>query len=160
MRLVLPFLEACKLPVHLFFPAIHANLAVGHLPAALVLNVLLKLLYSHIFELDVCLCLPVDSIVGLKLLLKLDDCLISLIEPTSKSNHDISLLQQELLVPIYLLLVLLDLDTLLLDLLHLLVKFHSHDTLFLFEGISELREILYFLTTDEDLRVHGLDFLF
>ena len=159
MRLVLSLLEAGKLPVHLFFPAIHANLAVGYFPATLVLDVLLELFYSHVFELDVGLCLPVDSIIGLKLLLELDDSLISFIESTSECNHDISLLQQQLLVPIHLLLVLLDLDALLLYLLHLFVEFHSHDTLFLFESISELREILNLLTTDEDLRVHGLDLL-
>lgn len=92
--------------------------------------------------------------------MKLNDCLVSFIQPAGQGDHDISLFQQQLLVSVHLLLVLFDLDPFLLYLLHLLVEFHSHYSLLLLQSISELRQVLYLLTTNEDLRVHGLYFLF
>lgn len=65
VRLILSLLKAGELPIHLLLPAIHANLAIWHFPPTVVLDVLLKLLDSHVLELYVSLCLSVYSIVGL-----------------------------------------------------------------------------------------------
>ena len=42
------------------------------------------------------------GVVSLQLLLQSQDLLISLIQAPSQRNHDVTLLQQQLLVPIYL----------------------------------------------------------
>lgn len=130
--LILPLLKACELPIHLLFPAVHANLTIWNLSVAVILYELLELFNSHIFKLYISLGLSIDAIIGFQLFLELNDGFISLIEPASQSNHDISLLQQELLVSINLLLVFLNLDSLLLNLLHFFIEFHSHYSLFFF----------------------------
>jgi hypothetical protein len=160
VRLILSFLEACKLPIHLLFPAIHANLTIWHLSTAVILNKLLQLFNSHILKLYIRLSLSIDAVISLQLLLQLNDSFISLVEPACQCNHDVSLLKQELLVSIYLLFVFLDLDPLLLNLLHFFIEFHSHNSLFFFQGISELREIFNLFTTNQNLRIHSLYLLF
>ena len=156
MGLILPLLKACELPIHLLFPAVHANLTIWNLLVAVILYELLELFNSHIFKLYICLSLTIDAIIGFQLLLELNNGFISLIEPASQSNHDISLLQQELLVSINLLFVFLNLDSLLLNFLHFFIEFHSHNSLFFLQGISKLRKIFNLFTTYQNLRIHGL----
>jgi hypothetical protein len=60
----------------------------------------LKLLDSSLFALYHRLGLQSYSIVGVKLFLKLDYGLISLIQSRCQRNHDVSLLKQKLLIPI------------------------------------------------------------
>lgn len=130
--LILPLLKACELSIHLLLPAVHANLTIGDLSVTFILDELLELFNSHIFKLYICLGLAIDAIIGFQLLLELNNGFISFIEPASQSNHDISLLEQELLVSINLLLVFLNLDSLLLNFLHFFIEFHSHNSLFFF----------------------------
>lgn len=124
---------------------------------ALVLDESLQLFNAVILQFYVLFCFSVDSVICIKFFLQLYDSFVSLIEPRSKSNHDVSLLEEQLLVPVHLLLVLLYLDTFLLDLLHLLVEFFSQHPLLLFQGDSELGGVLDLFTTNEHLGVHGVD---
>ncbi len=57
-----------------------------------------------------------NLVVGIELLLKLNDCFVALIETRSKRNHNVSLLLQQTLVSVHLLLVLLNLLALAFDL--------------------------------------------
>ena len=42
------------------------------------------------------------GIIGLQLLLQSQDLLVPFIQPSSQRNHDVTLFQQQLLIPIYL----------------------------------------------------------
>jgi len=74
----------------------------------------------------------VNSIVSIQFLLKLNDSLISLIQSGSQSNHNVSLLEKQLLVTIYLGFVFFDLGTLFLDFLELLLVFLTDEALLFF----------------------------
>lgn len=62
---------------------------------------------------------PVDPVVSIQFFLQLNYGFISLVEPGGQSDHDVSLLQKQLLVPVYLLFVLVKVHPLLLYLLQL-----------------------------------------
>lgn len=63
-----------------------------HVAATLVPDVALQLLDARLLALDARLCLKGDAVVGVQLLLQLNDGLIALIQARSQSNHDVSLL--------------------------------------------------------------------
>mmetsp|Transcript_29520 Transcript_29520/g.28683 ORF Transcript_29520/g.28683 Transcript_29520/m.28683 type:complete len:232 (+) Transcript_29520:603-1298(+) len=104
-----------------------------------------QLLSPHLLQLNDLLSLPMDPIIRIQLLLQLYDSFISLVEPACECYHDISLLQEELLVPVYLGLVFLYLAPFFLDVLELqLVLLPDHPLLFL-QGTPELWCILHLL---------------
>ena len=100
-------------------------------------------------------CLTIYPIIRIQLLLQLYDSLVSLIQSTSKCNHDIALFKQQLLVAIDLLFVLFNLYSFLLNFLHLLVVLFANDLLLRFQCISELRRVFNLLATNKHLAVHG-----
>ena len=69
-----------------------AELALRRFLATLLSDEVFQLLCSHLSDLYHLFCLSVDPIISIKLLLELNDGLISLIESASESYHDISLL--------------------------------------------------------------------
>ena len=69
------------------------------------------------------------------------------------------MLKEQLLVPVNLLLVFFYLQSFFFDFLHFFVVLSSYQSLFLFQGASELRCVLYLLAARQHLRVHGLDLL-
>jgi hypothetical protein len=82
-------------------------------------NEFLELLHAEYLLINDLLGVLVYPIVGVQLLLKLDYCLIPLVQPRSKCNHYVTLLQKELLVPVYLGFLFLDLSALSLHFLEL-----------------------------------------
>ena len=157
MRRILSFLESIHILHREFWLTILVESA-NHgrqLTLALDCNVLLQLLDPVVFLVNKQLRFSIDSVIGVQLFLQLNNGFVSFIEPARKCNHYVSLLQQQLLVPIYLLLVFFNLDSLLFDFLHLLVVFLSNHSLLLFQCISELRSVFNFLATNQHLWVHG-----
>lgn len=71
-----------------------------HVAAALFPNKSLKLLDPSLLVLNQCFCLHRDPVVCVKLLLQLYNCLVSLIQSRCQRNHNVSLLQQKLLISI------------------------------------------------------------
>jgi len=147
------------MPYQIIFLAVDSHLVGWYLPAAFILDEGLELLDSIILQLHALLSVSVYPVVCLQFFLKLNDCFVSLVQPRSQSDHDVTLFQQQLFVSVYLLLVFLYLNTLLFYLLHLLIVLFANHTLSFFQGISELRRVFYFLTTNEKLAVHGCDLL-
>ena len=93
------------------------------------------------------LALLVDPVVRVQLLLQLDNRLVPLVQPRRQSNHNVSLLQQQLLVTIHLGFVLLDLLTLTLQLTQTTLVLLTNCTLLLFQGSLELGGIFNLLAT-------------
>ena len=85
-----------------------------------VLNILLQLVHSLLLLHDIVVRVECDLVICVQLFLQLDDGLISLVESTGQGYHDVSLLEQQLLVSINLSLPLLQLISLLLH----LTQFH------------------------------------
>ena len=121
MGLILPLLITRKVPYEIIFLTIDSHLIGRYLSAAFVLNEGLELFDSIVLKLHALFGISVDSVVCLQFFLKLNDCFVSLVQSRSQSDHDVTLLQQQLFVSVYLLLVFFDLNTLLFYLLHLLV---------------------------------------
>ena len=69
-----------------------AELALRRFLATLLSDEVFQLLCSHLSDFNHLFCLSVDPIISIKLLLELNDGLISLIESASESYHDVSLL--------------------------------------------------------------------
>ena len=107
---------------------------------------------SHLNELFSVLVYPVISI---KLLLQLNNGLISFIEAGCKCNHDVTLFQKQLLISVYLSFLFLNLGPLTLHLLKFLLILHPYQLLFFFEQSPELRRLLNFLTSYQHLRVES-----
>jgi hypothetical protein len=159
MRLILSIIKTGEMLNKIILLAIHANLVGWWLLAAIIFDKLLQLLNTIVFKFDILLSFPIDSIVGIQLLLQLNNGFVPLVKPTGQSNHDVSLFKEQLFVSIHLLLVLLDLYPFFLDFLHFLVVLFSDQPLSLFQRRSELRGVLDLLTTFEHLGVHRLDLL-
>ena len=147
------------MPYQIIFLTVDSHLVGWNLSAAFILDEGLELLDSIILKLHALLSVSVYPIVCLQFFLKLNDCFVSFVQPRSQSDHDITLLEQELFVSVYLLLVFFDLNTFLFYLLHLLVVFFADHPLSFLQCISELRCVFYFLATNEQLAVHGGDLL-
>ena len=160
MRLILPLLIARKMPYQIIFLAINSHLVGRYLPTAFVFNERLKLFDSVVFKLHALLSVSVDSVVCFEFFLELNDCFVSLVQSGSQSDHDVSLLEQKLLVAVNLLFVFFYLNTFLFDFLHFLIVLFAYHALSFFESVSKLRSVFHFLATNEELAVHGSDLLF
>jgi len=128
--------------------------------ATLLSNKSLQLLDAGLLTLDAALSLQRDPVVGVKLLLQLDNGLVSLVQSGSQRDHNVALLQQQLFVSVDLRLALLDLIAFALNLIQLGFVLLSDALLLFFERGPELRSVFDFLATGEDLRVHCLDLFF
>ena len=64
-----------------------------HMAAALFSNEGLQLLDPRLFSLDARLCLQSNPVIRIKLLLQLNNRLISLVQTTCQGNHDVPLLE-------------------------------------------------------------------
>lgn len=126
---------------------------------ALLFDEVLKLEHPRLFDFNDLLSVLMDSIIGVELLLKLDYGLVALIKSACQSDHDVSLLQQELLVSVDLGLVFLDLSPLALHVLELLLILLPDELLLLLEQGTELRGLLDFLAANEHLGVEGANLL-
>ena len=116
-----------------------------------------KLLDSRLLTLNARLCLERDSVVSVKFLLQLYDGLITLIKTRGKRNHDVTLLQEQLLISVNLSFAFFDLVSFPFNLVQLGFILLPDPLLLLFERSPELGRVLNLLATWEDLRVHGLD---
>ena len=116
--------------------------------------------YSFLLALNLHLALTVDAVVCVELLLQLDDSFVALVKSCRESNHNVSLLNQKLLVTIYLSLILFDLITLTLDFLQSVLILLTNLALLFLKGNTKLRRFFYLLSADEHLRIHHLDLLF
>ena len=134
MRLVFPIVIARKMLNEIVFLTIHSDLAWRNFLSTLVLYKLLKLFNSVVLQFDVLLCLSIDSIISIKLFLELNDGLISLIQPTGKRNHDIPLLNKDMLVSVYLLHVFFNLASLLLNFLNFFIILFPNQPLAFFKS--------------------------
>ena len=65
----------------------------GDVPAALLPDKLLELLYASLLALDAGFSLEGYPVVSIKFLLELDDSFIALVQPASQGNHDVTLFQ-------------------------------------------------------------------
>lgn len=101
-----------------------------------------------------------NLVVSIQLLLQLDDSLVTLIQAAGQCNHDVTLFLKQTLVPVDLLLILFDLLTLSFDLRKFALVLLTNQTLLLLQSVAELRGVLDFTPAYQDLRVHGLNFLF
>lgn len=110
---------------------------------------------AHGFGFDHLLRLSVDPVIRVQLFLKLDYSLIPLVESGSESDHDVPLLEQQLLVPVHLLLVLLQVHPFLLDFLQLRVVLLSDHPVLLLQSGTELGMVLNFLSSSQHLGVHS-----
>jgi len=111
----------------------------------------LELLHAEHLLINDLLGVLVNPIVCVQLLLELDDSLIPLVQPRSQCDHDVSLLQKELLVPVDLGLFFLDLGALSLHLLELQLVLLSDQLLLLFQEGAELWRLLDLLATYQHL---------
>ena len=123
----------------------------GDVPAALLPDKLLELLYASLLAFDAGLSLEGNSVVSIELLLQLDDSFIALVQPASQGNHDVTLFQEKLFVAVDLSLSFLNLGPLTLDLRQLCFIFLPDSLLLFFKGCTELRRIFNLLTTRQDL---------
>jgi len=160
VRLVFSLVEAGEMAVEVFFLAIHEVGALRHLPAALFSDEGLQLVDPEVLDFHALLHVVVNAVVGLHLLLELDDSLVSLVQSGRKCDHDVSLFQKQVLVPVHLLLVFLDLKTFFFDLLDFNIVLLPDNSLSFFNGRSELRRVFNFLASNQHLAVHRRYFLF
>ena len=121
------------------------------LHATFVLDKALQLLYPCLFLEHIVLSFHRYLVECVKFLLQLDDCLISLVESAGQGNHDVSLLEEELLVPVDLGLTFLELVSLALYFTQLDFILLSDDTLLLLKSRSELRGVLDLFTSCKHL---------
>lgn len=101
-----------------------------------------------------------DTIIGVQLFLQLDNSLIAFVEAGGERDHDISLLEQQLLVPVHLGLILFNLLPLALNVREFSFILFSDNALLGFERRSELGEVLDLLAADEHLAAEEADLLF
>jgi hypothetical protein len=94
-----------------------------------------------------------------KLFLQLDYGLITLVQPCCKCDHDVPLLEEELLVAIHLGLVFLYLLPLFLDVAQSSLVLLTNGPLLLLQSRLELWCVLYLLPANEQLRVKSLNLL-
>ena len=69
MRLILSIIKTGEMLNKIILLAIHANLVGWWLLAAIIFDKLLQLLNTVVFKFDILLSFPIDSIVGIQLLL-------------------------------------------------------------------------------------------
>ena len=93
----------------------------------------------------------------IKLLLKLDDGLITFVKTCSERNHYVSLLKQELLIAVYLCLVFFNELPLAFNILQFAFILLTDCLLTLLERATKLRSILNFFTSCKHLRIHEAD---
>lgn len=117
------------------------------------------MLDSRLLSLDARFGLQSNPVIGVKLFLQLNDCLVSLVEAAREGDHDISLLQQELLVAVHLGLALLDLGPLALNLIQFRLVLLPYTLLLLLERRPKLRSVFDLLSAGQNLRIHCFDFL-
>ena len=86
-----------------------------YLPTTLLPDIALQLLDPQLFALNTRLSLKQNLVVSIQLLLQLNDILISFVKSRCQSNHDVSLLEQQLLISVNLGLSFFDLSPLSLD---------------------------------------------
>jgi len=91
--------------------------------------------------------------------LQLNDRFITLIEPSSEANHDISLLKEQVLISVYLNFVIFQLLSFFLKLIKFDFVLLPNDSLLGLEGILELRSVFDLLASYKHLGSHHLDFL-
>lgn len=101
------------------------------LSPAVLPNEVLQLGYPGVHVFNAELGLHGDAVISVKLLLQLNNGLISFVEARREGNHDVSLLQQQVLVPVHLGLPLFDLVPLSLDLVEFDLVFLSDEALLL-----------------------------
>ncbi len=121
---------------------------------------LLELLNARLSDLNELLCVLVNAIVRVQLLLQLNDRLVAFIESRGKRNHDVPLLEQQLLVSVHLCLFFFDLRALPLHFLQFKLILLPDQFLFLLQERAKLRGLLDLLPADEHLRVKRPYFLF
>ena len=121
---------------------------------------LLESVYPTGFPLGVLLVVLVLAVHCVEFLLQPDDGLVAFIEAGCQSDHDVPLLEQQLLVAVDLCLVLLNLLPLSLQLTQPPLVLLPYQPLPLLQGRLELRRVLDLLTTHQQLRVEHLDLLF
>lgn len=97
--------------------------------------------------------LLLDVVIRIQFLLQLENRIVSLVQSCSQRDHDVPLLQQELLVLVRLRLVLLDLLSLLLQLLKFLLVLLPDDLILLLQRTLELRSLFHFLSSNQHLRL-------
>ena len=114
-------------------------------------NELLELLHAEYLLINDLFGILVYPIVCVQLLLQLDYRLIPLVQPRSKCDHYVALLQKELLVPVDLGLLFLDLGALSLHLLQLQLVLLPDQLLLLFQEGAELWRLLDLLATYQHL---------
>lgn len=122
--------------------------------------VALELLDARLLTLYAWLGLESDSIVSIKLFLKLDDGLISLVQSRGQCYHDVPLLKEKLFVPVNLSLPFLNLSALSFNLIQFNLVLLSYSFLLFFKGGPKLGGILDFLASCQHLWVHRFDFIF
>ena len=66
----------------------------GDVPAALLPDKLLELLYASLLAFYAGFGLQGNSVVSIELLLQLDDSFIALVQPASQGNHDVTLFKE------------------------------------------------------------------
>ena len=114
-------------------------------------NELLELLHAEYLLINDLLGVLVYPIVCVQFLLQLDYCLVPLVQPRSKRNHYVALFQKELLVPVNLGLLFLDLGAFSLHLLQLQLVLLPDQLLLLLQEGAELWRLLDLLTTNQHL---------
>ena len=80
-----------------------------HWLATSVLDVLLELFASTLCHLVALFCLPMNTLVGVQFLTKLDDVLVTFVDPSRQRCEDVPVLVEYVLIRVYLLLVFLEL---------------------------------------------------
>lgn len=92
-----------------------------------------------------------NTIISIKLLLQLNYSLVSFIKSSCESYHNISLLQQQLLISIYLSFVFFDLLPLSLDVSEFRLIFLAYNALLCLESRAKLRQVLDLFSSDQYL---------
>ena len=118
-----------------------------------------KLLASKLFKLNCLFSFTVKAVVSIQLFLQRDYLLISFVESTCQSNHNVTILHQNVLISVNLLFVLFDLLTFPFYFCEFNLIFLSYKTLLMFKCCTELRSIFDFTPAYQHLRVHSFDFL-
>ncbi len=111
------------------------------------------LLVNHLLS------VTVDALVCVQLLLELDYCLVTLVQTSCESYHDISLFKQQLLVSVYLRFIFFNLLSFSFQLTKFSFILLSNNPLLLFQSAFELWGVFNFLTPNKQLRIQHLNLL-
>ena len=97
------------------------------------------------------------AVISLELLLHGEDLLVALVQPLRQRDHDVPLLEEEVLVAVHLRLVLLHVLPLLLELPEPLLVLAADAPLLLLEEAAEGRHVLDLVAADQELALHAVD---